>query len=258
LVTATGFAEAAQEELDSYRADHPEFSYGLEIRSDVSDLMVSYGRLLIPSTANFRSKRVQPLIQHEIGTHVITYANGAVQPLGLLAVGLPGYEEAQEGLAVISEFAVGGLDPLRLRLLAARVVAVHLMLEGADFLEIFGELHERLELAPRTAWGVTIRVSRSGGSTKDVIYLRGLARVLEFLEQRRDVTPLLVGKLSLDHVPLIDELLERGFLSPPWIRPHWLDIPEAKARMERLYGGLKVVDLIEPEVDEQHETDILR
>ena len=99
--------------------------------------MVSFGRLLIPETAAIRVERVEPLLHHEVGTHVVTYQNGARQPLTLLTIGLPGYDETQEGLAVLAEYLTGGLDPRRLRVFAARVVAVGKMLDGAGFLEIF-------------------------------------------------------------------------------------------------------------------------
>ncbi|HJR44169.1 MAG TPA: tyrosine/phenylalanine carboxypeptidase domain-containing protein [Actinomycetota bacterium] len=243
-VAASGFAEAAQEELDRYRAAYPGFSNELEVRSDVSDLMVTHGRLLVPANAIFRSRRVEPLIQHEVGTHVVTYANGNAQPLKLFAVGLPGYEETQEGLAVLAEYALDGLDPQRLRLLAARVVAVHRMLEGAGFVQVFEELHESYGFHPKVAWGTTIRVNRSGGLTKDVIYLRGIRRVLEFVAERKDISALLVGKLSLDHVPLVEELLERGILQPAWIKPRWLDMGDAPERLARAYEGMTVLDLI--------------
>lgn len=243
-VTAGAFAETAQRELDLYRDRYPSFAAELEIRSDTSDLMVSHGRLLIPASAVFRSKRVDALIQHEVGTHVVTYENGRAQPLKLLTVGLPGYDETQEGLALLSEYASGGLDPLRLRLLAARVIAVDRLIHGADFLEIFKELREGHALAPKTAWGVTIRVARSGGLTKDVIYLRGISRVLEFLSQRKTIEPLLVGKLSLDDVPLIEELTERGILQPAWISPRWTEGDYAGERLARAYEGLRVLDLI--------------
>jgi uncharacterized protein (TIGR02421 family) len=244
-VTARAFAERAEAELQFYREHYEGFNQDLEIRTDVPDLMVRRGRLLIGAAANFRSSRVDALIQHEVGTHVITYANGNAQPLKLLSLGLPNYEETQEGLAVLAEFAVGGLDPHRLRLLAARVVAVDMMLEGAEFLAIFDELRTRYSFSPRIAWGVTIRVDRSGGLTKDVIYLRGISRILEFLAERKDVMPLLVGKLSLDHVPLVEELVEREVLRPPWIRPRWLELAGASERLERACEGMTVLDLVE-------------
>ncbi len=244
-VTARTFADRAEEELEFYRSRYEGFNQELEVRNDVPDLMVRHGKLLIGATANFRSKRVDALVQHEVGTHVVTYANGSVQPLRLLSVGLPHYEETQEGLAVLAEYAVGGLDPHRLRLLAGRVVAVSMMLEGAEFLDVFEELRKNRSFSPRIAWGVTIRVARSGGLTKDVIYLRGITRILEFAAERKDLLPLFVGKLSLDHVPLVEELVERDVLRPPWVRPRWLELPEAKDRLERAYEGISVIDLIE-------------
>ena len=120
--------------------------------------MVSFGKLLIPATACFREDRIEPLIQHEIGTHVLTYRNGDSQPLKLMAVGLPSYEETQEGLAVLAEYVVGGLDPRRMRVLAARVVAAAMMLADADFVEIFRHLTDDHGFAPRTAWSLTSRV----------------------------------------------------------------------------------------------------
>jgi len=243
-VTATAFAEVAQRELDHYRDAYPGFNGELEIRSDVSDLMVSHGRFLIPAAAAFRRKRVEPLIQHEIGTHVLTYFNGSAQPLKLLTVGLPDYDETQEGLAVLAEFVTGGLDPQRMRLLAARVVAVKRVLEGAEFLDLFNELHERYSFARRVAWGTAIRVARSGGLTKDVIYLRGISRVLEFVAERKTIEPLLVGKLSLDDVPLVEELMERGVLRRAWMRPRWSQGADAERRLQRAFDGLDVHELV--------------
>ena len=112
--------------------------------------MVSFGRLLIPEAAAFRADRVEPLLHHEVGTHVVTSQNGARQPLRLLTIGLPGYDETQEGLAVLAEYLTGELDPRRLRVLAARVVAVGKMLDGAGFLEIFESLRAEHQIPART------------------------------------------------------------------------------------------------------------
>jgi uncharacterized protein (TIGR02421 family) len=207
--------------------------------------MVSNGRFLIPSNIALRARRVEPLIQHEIGTHVVTFENGRVQPLQLLTMGLPGYDETQEGLAVLAEYVTGGLDPQRLRLLAARVIAVDRMLEGAGFHDVFEELREQHCFHPRVAWGIAIRVVRSGGLTKDVIYLRGISRVLDFLSEWKTIEPLLLGKLSLDHVPLVGDLKERGILRSVWITPRWAEGPEAEERLARVFEGISVRDLVE-------------
>jgi uncharacterized protein (TIGR02421 family) len=244
-ITAGAFADAARTELESYRERYDGFVVAVEVRDDIADLMVSMGRLLIPTTAGFREERVEPLIQHEVGTHVVTFRNGEAQPLKLLSVGLPAYEETQEGLAVLAEFLVGGLDPRRLRVLAARVIAASMMLSGEDFLGIFEYLRETHRFAPRTAWSIVTRVTFGGGSTKDIIYLRGIERVLDFVAEHKNLDPLLVGKLSLDHVPLVEDLLARELIQPAWVRPHWLDAPGAPERLDRLREGVRVEDLLE-------------
>jgi len=244
-VTAGAFAEAAREEFDRYRAVYPDFPMNVEVRDDISELMVSFGRLLIPEAAAFTAARVEPLLHHEVGTHVVTYHNGARQPLTLLTIGLPGYDETQEGLAVLAEYLTGGLDPRRLRVLAARVVAIGKMLDGAGFLEIFESLREVHRISARTAWSIAIRVVVAGGSVKDAIYLRGITRILESLAEGSSLDALFVGKLSLDHIPLIQDLLDREVLQAPWVRPRWLDVPGAQKRLDKLRGGASVTDLYE-------------
>lgn len=246
-VTAGVFADAARAECDRYRAVYPGFPSNIEVRDDVSELMVSFGRLLIPEAASFRADRVEPLLHHEVGTHVVTYLNGARQPLTLLTIGLPGYDETQEGLAVLAEYLTGGLDPRRLRVLAARVVAIAEMLDGAGFLDIFESLRAEHRIPTRTAWSIAIRVVVGGGSVKDAIYLRGITRLLEALAEGRSLDALFVGKLALDHIPLIQDLLDREVLHTPWIRPRWLDVPGAQERLDKLREGMSVGDLYEGE-----------
>jgi len=247
-VTAGVFADAAREEFDRYRAVYPDFPARVEVRDDISELMVSFGRLLIPEAAALRADRVEPLLHHEIGTHVVTYQNGARQPLTLLTVGLPGYDETQEGLAVLAEYLTGGLDPRRLRVLAARVVAIGKMLDGAGFLQIFDSLRNEHRIPARTAWSIAIRVVLGGGSVKDAIYLRGITRILEALADDCSLDVLFVGKLSLDQVPMIQDLLDREVLQPPWVRPRWLDVPGAQERLDKLRGGVSVTALYEGDV----------
>jgi uncharacterized protein (TIGR02421 family) len=244
-VTAGAFAQAAREEFDRYRAVYPEFPARIDVRDDISELMVSFGQLLIPETATIRADRVDALLHHEVGTHVVTYQNGARQPLTLLTIGLPGYDETQEGLAVLAEYLTGGLDPRRLRVLAARVVAVGKMLDGDGFLQIFESLRAQYRIPTRTAWSIAIRVVVGGGSVKDAIYLRGISRLLETIAEGTSLDVLFVGKFALDHIPLIQDLLDREVLEAPWIRPRWLDVPGAQERLDRLRAGASVTDLYE-------------
>src|SRR6476659_2274051 len=87
-----------------------------------------------------------------------------------------------------------------------------------------------------------------GGSTKDIIYLRGIERVLQYFADDQKIDPLLAGKLSLDHAPLVEDLIQQGVLNPPRAHPRWLSAPGAEERLERVRGGMHAVDLLEMDV----------
>jgi uncharacterized protein (TIGR02421 family) len=242
---AATVAARAQQEVAHYRAQHPAVATAIHIRDDVSSLIVSSGDLLVPRGLDVAAARVDALLQHEIGTHVVTYVNGKAQPLQVLGAGLAGYEALQEGLAMFAEHLAGGLDGDRLRLVAARVVAVHRLVEGATFPAVFAELVDQHRLSPRTAFSVTVRVFRGGGLTKDAIYLRGLVQLLDHLRAGHAIEPLLVGKLGFEQVELVEELLRREILRPPVLQPRWLAAPGAAARLARARAGLRPIDLLE-------------
>ena len=206
--------------------------------------MVHHGRLLIDSRLRLDERRVDALIQHEVGTHVLTWVNGSHQPLSLLRVGLPRYDETQEALAVLAEFVVGGLTPGRMATLAARVVAVHSLSDGADFVDTFRGLTREAGLSPPAAFDVAMRVHRAGGLTKDVIYLRGLQRLLAHVGAGGSLDDLLVGKLPLEYLSVVEELRWRGVLTPPALWPRWLTWPGAEARVAALHAGVDVEDLL--------------
>jgi uncharacterized protein (TIGR02421 family) len=245
-VNAQQFAARAEAEIAWFRHQWPAVTSGVEIRGDVTaGLMVSCGRLLISRTAKFPSSRVDPLLQHEVGTHVLTHYNGWAQPFKQLGSGLAGYEPLQEGLAVLAEYLTGGISRPRLRLLAARVAVAKSMLCGATFIDAFRELHRLYNFPQRIAYYATMRTFRGGGFTKDAMYLRGLCQVLEYLKGGAELEPLLIGKIGLDHVPLIRELQWRGVLKEAPLRPRYLDAPQASRRLGRLKEGLTVMDLLE-------------
>jgi len=122
----------------------------VEIRDDVVGVLVSHGNLLLNSRQKVAEDRVEALLAHEIGTHILTYFNGQAQPFRQLYAGLPGYEELQEGLAVLAEYLTGGLTGPRLRILAARVLAANMITEGAGFTEVFHELDDTYGFRQRT------------------------------------------------------------------------------------------------------------
>lgn len=182
-VNAAAFARMAREELDFYRESHPELDSEVVIRDDVTGIQVSSGDLLVGRSFTVRRRRARGLIQHEIGTHVLTYSNGLAQPLGQLATGLAGYEETQEGLAVTAEYLFDALTVPRLRVLAARVVTVRSLVDGATFVESFRRLTRDFGFSDSSAFTICMRIYRSGGLTKDAIYLRGLRDLLAYLAE---------------------------------------------------------------------------
>ena len=244
-VTAGAFAEAARAEFDRYRALYPDFPVHVEVRDDVSELMVSFGRLLIPETAAFRADRVEPLLHHEVGTHVVTYQNGARQPLTLLTIGLPGYDETQEGLAVLAEYLTGGWTRGVCACSRRGSSPSTRCSTAPSSWRSSTSLRAEYRIPTRTAWSIAIRVVVGGGNVKDAIYLRGITRILDALAEGSSLDVLFVGKLALDHIPLIQDLLDREVLHPPWVRPRWLDVPGAQERLDRLRAGASVTDLYE-------------
>lgn len=233
FLNAVDFARAAEAELDKYRPFFPGIELCVKIKDNVNGLIVSGSELSIGKNLKISASRMNALIQHEVGTHLLTYCNGRVQPLGLMYSGFAGYEETQEGMAVLAEYLVGGLDKNRLKLLAARVIAVDSLVKGADFIETFNLLWKEYGFRSETAFIISMRVHRGGGYTKDSIYLKGLMRILTFIKKDGDLSLLYGGKFALEHLPLIEELTHLRILKKPML-PDYLSSDEAKLRLEKI------------------------
>jgi uncharacterized protein (TIGR02421 family) len=245
-VKAAEFRLLAEKEFEYYRERYPDFRSEAQIRPDLMGLMVSSGKLLIGASLSLWPDRVEALIQHEVGTHVLTYVNGEAQPFLQLSRGFADYDELQEGLGVLAEYLAGGLNAPRIRLLAARVVAAHAVMEGATFVETFRRLHRDHGFGAYTAFGIVTRVFEAGGFTRDMIYLRGLVGVIEHLRDGGDLEPLYVGKIAARHLDVIQEFRERGVLRPIPLLPRVLDREEAKTRLRALRDGLPLHAMISP------------
>ncbi len=241
---ANGFAARANQELDFFRKTLPDIGSKIVVQDDITGLMVSKGNLLIGARTKIPAARVEALIAHEVGTHVLTYINGKSQRLQQLYIGFPGYDELQEGLAVLSEYMVGGLTGTRMRLLAARVVAAHRVVDGASFTEVFHELNKVYGFERRTAFNISMRTFRGGGLTKDAVYLRGLVQLLKYLKNGGELGPLFIGKISADHIAIVKELKWRKVLQPAPLRPGYLDDPKTKNKLNDLRNGLTLINLI--------------
>ncbi|MFL0459514.1 flavohemoglobin expression-modulating QEGLA motif protein [Kytococcus sedentarius] len=244
MVDAEGFLAAAQEEIDAYRELDPDVSIHAEVRSDVAGVLVEGDTLLISNNANIPAPRVRALLMHEVGTHLVTQVNGVGQQMKTLGSGLAGYDETQEGLAVLAEVAVGGLTSFRLRQLALRVLTVHRMLNGATFREAYQAMRD-VGVPPGSAFTTTMRAYRSGGHTKDAMYLRGLVDLLAHLREGGRLDLLFLGKFALRDLPLVQELDERGHLRPSRITSRWLLDPGTRERLDEAAAADDLTTLTE-------------
>jgi uncharacterized protein (TIGR02421 family) len=194
-------------------------------------------RIRIRSGAKFTTKDAAQLLNHEAFIHVGTGLNGRAQTdIPILAIGHPGTTRTQEGLAVYSEYVSGTLGLDRLRRLADRILAVQLVVDGADFIELYRWFLERTP-NPEQAFESTRRIFRgspmTGGApfTKDCSYLSGYLSVTTFIRAaftagRADTLALLFsGKLDLFSIPALGELRSQGLVKPARFLPPWAADP---------------------------------
>ncbi|MFA9479295.1 tyrosine/phenylalanine carboxypeptidase domain-containing protein [Phycisphaerales bacterium AB-hyl4] len=244
-IDAETFATRAREVAAAYRDASDHFEGTVEVRDDVSTLITSHGKLLIDKHLLTPSDRVDALVHHEISVHLLTYFNGRLQPMRQFCTGFAGYELLQEGLAVLLEYLVNGMNEKRWRVLAARVVAVAMMLREASFVATFHRLHDELDVEAHTAFRTTMRVYRSGGLTKDIIYLLGFRELLAHLQEVGTMDVLFLGRFGLEQLPMVEDLRERGVLAESWLLPSPLNDADVQARLSRVRGGADVLSLVD-------------
>ena len=241
---AKEFADLAIQEFDYFRKQSSDFNCKVHLRNDVNIMMVSNGELYLPADYKMTKKEAAALIQHEVGTHVLTYYNGEQQPLKQLSQGLANYDALQEGIAVLAEYLVGGLTGNRLRTIAGRVIAGEALLDDADFKEVFNLLYSTYGFSKEPAFNITSRVFQGGGFLKDIIYLKGLVRLREYLQKGGNFETLLSGKFALEHVDIIKELTDREILKPAKIKPRYFKSKNFEKRLNRLRNGISFSEMI--------------
>ena len=229
---AHAFHELALAEIAWYQEQDPDVVMHAEVREDVNGVLVSGDTLLIGADSRVQSTRANALLQHEIGTHLVTQVNGAAQQVRCLGTGLAGYDETQEGLAVMGEIACGQLTATRLRQLAGRVLTVDAMIRGAGFLDCWQQLVSR-GFKRGSAFTTVMRIHRSGGFSKDACYLRGLVDLLAHLRGGGRLDLFYLGKFALADLPLVERLEADARLAPARIQPHYLADPQAADRLAK-------------------------
>ena len=195
--------------------------YGLDCTVLLSNKIVakamvdnSRGILYINQNAVFSNLEMEALIHHELGVHMLTTMNSMAQPLNLFKLGLPGNTYTQEGLAILSEYYASAINMARLKQLALRVLAVDMMVCGLSFSAVYRRLHEENSVSAEEAFGLTIRVFRGGGFTKDYLYLCGFRDMVAMAKSRK-IDNLLIGKTGANYIDTLDQLVARGILNSP-------------------------------------------
>jgi uncharacterized protein (TIGR02421 family) len=196
--------------------------YGFESKIEKSNRVIARvmvlnakKTILFNPNAKFTRGQINALVEHEIGVHMVTTMNSNEQNLHLFNLGLPRNTETQEGLAILSEYLSGNISMKRLKKLAYRVIIVDMMSSGADFIECYNFLVNEHGLGQEEAFTIVTRIFRGGGFTKDYLYLTGFVQIFRMWENERDLTPLLIGKTSLDFYHTVSEMIERELIAEP-------------------------------------------
>jgi uncharacterized protein (TIGR02421 family) len=206
----TVLAELAHHEKYSW---HPIFDETL-----IANALASGTNVKINPNAKMTEMDTRALAHHELGVHLATTLNGHKQPLHILSLGCPINTTTQEGLAILSEYLSGNMTINRLKILALRVLAVNSMIHEKNFRSTFLLLKEEYQVEDELAFTITARVYRGGGFTKDYLYLSGFSQMLNAFENEPNFHNLLAGKASLEYLPTITKLINKGIL----VAPHFI------------------------------------
>ncbi len=186
-------------------------------------------RIVIPDNGMMRSrKKVENLVVHEIGVHMLRSITGGETDMLPLRSGLSDYYDAEEGLGVVMEQALNG--KFAERGVDHYITAGLAHFDNKDFRDVFevkwrlslldsvkdgGEINdEQMEKAKKTAFTQTLRSFRGTNDMplfKDLSYYNGSVEVWRYLESIKGddflLSLLLAGKVntSADHRRVILE-----------------------------------------------------
>lgn len=235
-------AEEARTYFDEFSKRY-DFKYNIKISNNLSAAAMVLNNtqtLVLRKSHKYSLNQLKVLTNHEIGVHMVTTFNAIDQPLKVFSNGLPNNVETQEGLAVYSEFMSGCLTIERLKELAFRVIAVDSLNKGYSFSDTFHLLHSQHKLNRDKAFGITLRVHRGGGFTKDHLYLRGLRNVYKYAKAGNDLGVLLTGKVSQEYIPTIKKLQELKLaLKPTYFTDAYMSNDNTNPNLDFILKSLK-------------------
>jgi hypothetical protein len=192
----------------------------VRVEPRLASLAATGERTIFLAARSFSLREARRLVAHEVFGHLVAAANGRAQNLCLLSVGLAGSFADQEGVALYLEEQLGVLCSARLRTLAARVLATQLLHMGASFGETAQTLHRERGFGAEAAIAIAERTHRGGGAARDAGYLAGFVRVRACLTKGRGtLDELRMGRVSVESLPRLRELVRCGFVRPARYRP---------------------------------------
>jgi uncharacterized protein (TIGR02421 family) len=233
-----------KDHLERYRRRYRDFDCQVVLDGAMSAKMyVHENRIHLKRGALFSREAARCDTVHEIDAHVLSFLNGRRQPLCLFEIGPRGTLAYQESLGVFTEIANGVMFPGRVVSLAARVVAVAAMVDGATFSEVFDELTAEYGLDEDEAFLICVRVFRGGGFTKDWLYVAELERIFRHWASGGDMEHLLLAKVTMDEQDTVRHLAAGGVLLPARFLPEYLDRisgNRSKPSIEELLGNQRI------------------
>ncbi|MBN9231505.1 MAG: hypothetical protein BGO90_12370 [Legionella sp. 40-6] len=222
--------EILQERLSHFFDKHPGRVTVMVSDDMVADASAGADSIKLSQQAMFSERDLRYLEVHEGWVHVGTTLNGSMQPnCFFLSKGTPSCSVIQEGLAVITEVVTFSSNPARMLKITNRVIALDMVIQGADFLDIYNYFLD-CNLSEEDSYNQAVRIFRGstptgGPFTKDLSYAKGFVLIYNYIrfaisQRRIESIPLLfTGKLVLDDLPLLNELKDRAILTDPVYLP---------------------------------------
>ena len=117
-------------------------------------------------------------------------------------------------------------------------------LKGHGFKEIFELLVKEYGFSKTRSFNITSRIMQGGGLLKDIIYLKGLLKLMDYLKNGGEIEPLLSGKFGFHHIKTIQQLTERNILKPPVLKPRYLLEMNFEDKVEKIRQGLPLYSMV--------------
>ncbi len=209
----------------------------------IADAAAGAECIKLRNNTSFSDRDLQLLEVHEGWVHLATTINGLKQPIcTFLSKGPPSSTITQEGLAITAEIFSFSSHPARIQHLTNRITAVHMVENGADFLDLFGFFQSQ-GLSPEESYAPTVRVFRGSVAdgkpfTKDLVYTKGFVLIYNYIRLAIQqgllsrIPLLFLGKTTLEDLHVLNDLMEEGLITvPEHIPPPFSDLAALSAWM---------------------------